>query len=74
VNLGRVLLEDNRKEEARRMFLKAYSMDRADAPAALELSSMGIRRKPVIPFLPRENPLNVFLGKLRHKIVNRGNI
>ncbi|MDZ7861046.1 MAG: hypothetical protein U5O15_10365 [Candidatus Krumholzibacteriota bacterium] len=74
VNLGRVLLKDNRKDEARRMFLKGYSMDRSNAPAALELSSMGIRRKPVIPFLPRQNPLNVFLGKLRHKIGNRGNI
>lgn len=71
VNLGRVLLEDGKKNEARKMFLKGYWMDRTNAPAALELSGMGIRKMPVIPFLSRNNLANVFLGKLRHRIVNR---
>jgi Flp pilus assembly protein TadD len=71
VNLGRVLLEDGRKNEARSMFLKGYWMDRTNAPAALELSGMGIRRMPVIPFLSRNSQVNIFLGKLRHRILNR---
>ncbi|HEY6100595.1 MAG TPA: hypothetical protein VIW03_14255, partial [Anaeromyxobacter sp.] len=29
--------------------------------------AMGLRRPPVIPFLSRRNPLNVALGKLRHR-------
>jgi hypothetical protein len=28
---------------------------------------MGWRRKPVLPFLHRNNPMNRWLGKLRHK-------
>ncbi|MCD6378991.1 hypothetical protein J7M07_00920, partial [bacterium] len=70
VNLGRVLLEDGKRNEARRMFLKAYWMDRTNAAAALELSGMGIRRNQVIHFLSRNNPVNIFLGKLRYRILN----
>jgi len=69
VNLGRVLLEQGRRKEARLAFMRAYELDNTNAPAALELSRMGIRRKPVLPFLPRNNPLNVYLGKLRHRLV-----
>ena len=29
---------------------------------------LGVRKKPMIGFLSRENPLNVFLGRLRHSI------
>jgi predicted Zn-dependent protease len=29
--------------------------------------ALGLRRPPVIPFLSRRNPLNVALGKLRHR-------
>jgi predicted Zn-dependent protease len=32
---------------------------------------MGVRRRPVLPFLPRSHPLNVWLGKLRHRLLER---
>jgi len=32
---------------------------------------MGVRRRPVLPFLPRSHPLNVWLGKLRHRLLGR---
>lgn len=70
VNLGRVLLEEGRKKEARDMFLKAYKLDKTSAAAALELSGMGIRRPPVLKMLDRRHPLNIYLGKMRHKILN----
>jgi len=36
-------------------------------PRLLRLqATLGARRTPVIPFLDRSNPLNVFLGRLRH--------
>jgi len=41
-------------------------VDNTSAPAALELSRMGVRKKPVISFLARNHPVNVYLGKLRH--------
>jgi len=68
VNLGRVLLRQGRRKEAREHFMRAYGMDNTNAPAALELSRMGVRRRPVLRFLPRNHPLNVRLGKLRHRI------
>ncbi len=70
VNLGRVLLEEGRKREARDMFLRAYRMDQTDAAAALELSGMGIRRNPVLNALDRSHPINIYLGKIRHRILN----
>ena len=30
--------------------------------------SIGLRRRPVIPFLHRDNPVNIRLGKLRHRL------
>lgn len=33
------------------------------------LQAMGRRRRPVLPFLARGNALNVWLGKLRHRLV-----
>ena len=71
VNLGRVLLEQGNREEARKAFKRAYEIDDTHAAAALELSRMGVRRKPVIRFLHRNHPLNVFLGKVRHSILAR---
>ncbi len=69
VNLGRVLLEQGRRQEARGELMLAYQLDNTSAPAALELSRMGVRRKQAIPFLSRNHPLNCYLGKLRHWIL-----
>ncbi|MFO7915132.1 MAG: hypothetical protein R6U43_05515 [Candidatus Krumholzibacteriales bacterium] len=71
VNLGRVFLEEDLREEARTVFLRAYRIDKRNVDVAMELSRMGIRRPPVIPFLQRGNQLNIFLGKLRHSLLNR---
>jgi tetratricopeptide (TPR) repeat protein len=69
VNLGRILLEQGFRKEARDFFSRAYAIDNTNSAAALELSGMGVRRQPVIPFLSRDNPLNCFLGKLRHRLL-----
>jgi len=68
VNFGRVLLERGERMKARDQFMKAYRIDNTNAPAALELSRMGVRKKPVLPFLGRNHPINVYLGKVRHQI------
>jgi tetratricopeptide (TPR) repeat protein len=68
VNLGRVLLDGGDRMGARDNFMKAYRKDNTNAPAALELSRMGVRKKPVLPFLGRNNSLNKHLGKLRHRL------
>jgi tetratricopeptide (TPR) repeat protein len=69
VNLGRVLLELGFRKEARDFFSRAYALDNTNSPAALELSGMGVRRQPVLHFLPRSHPANLVLGKMRHRIL-----
>jgi hypothetical protein len=31
------------------------------------LKDMGVRKRPVLPFLNRNNPLNVYLGRVRSR-------
>jgi tetratricopeptide (TPR) repeat protein len=69
VNLGRILLDEGDRKMARDLFARAYDLDNTNSPAALELSGMGVRRQPVFKFLARRHPLNVYLGKLRHRLL-----
>jgi len=69
VNLGRILLAQDYRKEARDLFSRAYDIDNTSSAAALELSGMGVRRQPVLAFLPRDNVLNYRLGKLRHRLL-----
>lgn len=64
-NLGRVLLRAGRRREAYRCFIEGLRMESGHATILRSLNFMGIRRRPVLPFLPRDNPINVFLGRLR---------
>ena len=69
VNLGRILVETGRRQEARKLFTQAYRIDNTHSPAALELSRLGVRKQPVLPFLDRSNVFNKYLGKLRHRLM-----
>lgn len=69
VNLGRILMEQRKRKDARDCFARAYELDNTSSAAALELSGMGVRRPPVIRFLSRDNPLNIALGKMRHRLI-----
>ena len=64
-NLGRVLLYAGRRAEAYRCFLRGLALGGDHPTIRSALRSMGIRRRPALPFLPRSNPLNTFLGRLR---------
>ena len=70
VNLGRVEMEWGRKKQARAAFARALRL----APTKRiqrYLEILGMRQKPVLPFLRRSHRLNVFLGRLRHKHFRR---
>jgi len=69
VNLGRILVETGRRQEARKLFTQAYRIDNTHSPAALELSRLGVRKQPVLPFLERSNIVNKYLGMLRHRLM-----
>lgn len=65
VNLGRVYRLQGNMKAAHETFLGAWQLNTSHPAPAIELSRMGIRRPPVLPFLPRAHWLNVRLGMLR---------
>lgn len=63
LNLGRVYIKEKRKDEAIETLRRGLSFgDNADIRLLLE--SLGLRKKPVFPFLPRGNFLNKYTGLL----------
>ena len=69
VNLGKVLRLQGDNGAAYAEFLGAWKLDKQHPAPAAELSRMGIRRPPVIAFLPRSHWLNVRLGKVRARLL-----
>jgi tetratricopeptide (TPR) repeat protein len=63
-NYGRVLLLAERRKEAFATFVKGLSVQKNHQEILKELRRMGFRRRPVLSFLARGNPVNVALGKL----------
>jgi Flp pilus assembly protein TadD len=68
VNLGRVLRLSGDNSNAHGTFIKAWERRKGHSGAATELSRMGIRRRPVLPFIPRSHWSNKYLGILRARI------
>jgi len=64
-NLGRSLLVAGRRGEAYAALTKGLRLQRDHRGIILELKNMGVRRKPFLRILGRDNPVNVFLGRLR---------
>lgn len=63
LNLGKIYLLHGSREEAIRIYRDGLKF--GDNPQILdELINLGIRKKPVISFLSRNNPLNKYLGLL----------
>jgi tetratricopeptide (TPR) repeat protein len=64
-NLGRVLMRAGRRKEAYDAFAKGLRFEPGHPEIIRSLRQMGLRRRPALPFLPRTNPLNVIIGRLR---------
>lgn len=62
LNLGRIFLLNGQKAVAVRAFRKGLKFDNSHFGLLSEMRKLGVRRKPVIGFLPRTNPVNKFLG------------
>jgi tetratricopeptide (TPR) repeat protein len=67
LNLGRAYLKDNRKNEAISAFLEGLENEPQNRDLLWELKRLGKRKRPVIPFLARGNPLNKYIGMLLHR-------
>jgi tetratricopeptide (TPR) repeat protein len=67
LNLGRIYLHADNKEEALLALRKGLSVG-DDKTIKFLLKRFGTRGKPVFPFLPRDNFLNKYTGLLLHRI------
>jgi len=67
LNLGRVYLKAKKKDEAIAELRRGLSFgDNQDIKSLLE--RLGLRRKPVLPFLPRYNFLNRYVGLILSRL------
>lgn len=64
-NLARVHMAFGFKAEAIRYLRRGLMIDPANASLAEDLERLGRRRVPVLQFLPRNHPLNRWLGRMR---------
>lgn len=67
LNQARVHLALNQRERAVRAILRGLELWPRDASLCMARDTIGIRRPPVIGALSRNNPLNRFLGRIRHR-------
>jgi hypothetical protein len=68
LNLGRAYLKGDRKQSAIQAFQQGLKYDRTDRALVFEIKRLGLRKKPVVPFLERGHPVNIYLGRMRHKL------
>jgi tetratricopeptide (TPR) repeat protein len=61
-NLGKVYLKAKLKTKAIEVFRTGLAIDNKNSEIIAELQSLGIRKKQIIPSLPRKNFLNKYLG------------
>lgn len=71
LHLGKVYMKADRKQPAINAFQEGLKFDSRNRELLSELKVIGSRKSPVIPFLGRSNPINKFLGKLRHDLQKR---
>jgi tetratricopeptide (TPR) repeat protein len=71
LNSARVHLALNQRERAVRAISRGLELWPEDPGLDLARTAMGTRSAPVLPFLSRNNPLNRFLGRLRHRWTRR---
>ncbi len=66
LNLGRAYIAAGKKKDAIDSFEKGLQYDYSNNDLKKELRGMGLRKKPLVPFLSRSNPINKYIGMLLH--------
>jgi hypothetical protein len=66
LNLGRAYLKEDR-QSAIKSFRTGLQNDPENREIMRELSKLGTRRKPALPFLRRNNPINKYVGMFLHR-------
>lgn len=68
INLAKAYNAARSRRKAIEAVEKGLALDPRSAALQRMRVTLGVRKSPVIPFLGRDNPLNVSLGKVRQKI------
>ncbi len=66
LNLGKIFILNDQKTLAIRVFMKGLRLDKRHEELIQEIKKVGIRRSPVLNFLPRNNIVNRIFGKLTY--------
>ena len=69
LNLAKVYLRFDRRSEALRYLRRGQMIDPGHEPIRQAIASLGNRRLPIVPFLPRRHPVNRALGTARSKVL-----
>ena len=69
LNLAKVYLRFDRRSEALRYLRRGQMIDPGHEPIRRTIDSLGQRRLPIVPFLPRRHLVNRALGTARSKFV-----
>ncbi len=70
-NLARVWLVGRSRRRAVEALERGLALEPRNTTLQNLAGKMGQRRKPVVGFLGRDNPVNVTLGKVRHKLASK---
>lgn len=68
LNLGRAYLKDDNRDGAVTAFKEGLKNDPEDHDLLWEMKKLGLRKRPVIPFLRRGNPINRYIGMLLSRV------
>ena len=69
LNLAKVYLRFDRRSEALRYLRRGQMIDPGHEPIRRTIDSLGQRRLPIVPFLPRRHPVNRALGNARSRML-----
>ena len=71
LNLARVYLSVGRRPEALRYLRRGQMIDPGHEAIRDTITNLGLRRLPILPFLPRRHLVNRMLGSVRSLFVDR---
>lgn len=66
LNLGRAYLAAEKKKDALEAFNRGLKYDNRNSEILQELRAVGIRKRALVPFLDRSNPINKYIGLILH--------
>lgn len=69
LNLATLYLLNGRRGPAIRAIERGLEIEPRHERLRAAQVRLGVRRRPPLPFLSRDNPLNVMIGQLRHRVM-----